>query len=447
MEKYFEKVIGYEPLKMELRRILDVMKNKEKYDALGVRLPKNFLLHGKPGVGKTLISNSFIEASGWNSFICRKTNSDGDFVKEIKATFDEAKKNQPAIVFLDDVDKFANEDDEHKDAEEYVTVQSCIDEVKNDMIFVLATANYLPKLPDSLTRAGRFDKKFKVEYPTGEDAEKLLKYFLKDMQVSKEIEVKQIAQILGYCSCAELEAVINEAGIYAGFSDKKIIDMDDITKAFMKILFSAPESLDEYKKEHIKEIAYHEAGHTVLAEILNPKSVNIVSVCKHEGDIGGVTSQSLTDNYWYSKEEMENRVTMLLGGKAATEIVFGTVDTGSRIDIKRAFDIVDRFATDYCSYGFDKWRCFGEPSNHQKNKIENLIGEEIQRFYHKAKTILINNRKFLDKIATLLIEKKTILSADIDKIKKECDIVNKNESEKKYKYRVEQDIREFPYSD
>ena len=108
-------------------------------------------------------------------------------------------------------------------------------------------------------------------------------------------------------------------------------------------------------------------GHTVLAEILAPKSVNIVSVCKHDGDIGGVTSQSLADNYWYSKEEMEDRIIMLLGGRAATEIMFGRVDTGSRGDISRAVDILKRFITDYSSYGFDKWRCFSEESNTQKN--------------------------------------------------------------------------------
>lgn len=163
--KDFERVIGYEPIKKVLERLLDMIRKKEKYDKLGTRLPRGMMLCGEPGVGKTLIASSFIEASKLPVFVIRKDKPNGDFVNFIKQTFDEARNNTPSIVFLDDVDKFANEDNMHRDAEEYVTIQSCIDEVKNDDVFVLATANDESKLPNSLLRCGRFDKIINVKPP------------------------------------------------------------------------------------------------------------------------------------------------------------------------------------------------------------------------------------------------------------------------------------------
>lgn len=176
--KEFEKVIGYASVKLELERICDLMKNQEKYHKLGVKTPKGLLIYGEPGVGKTLISNCFVEASGRKCFICKKDEPDGDFVKKIKKIFDDAKQNEPSIVLLDDIDKYANEDEKHKNAEEFITVQSCIDDVKNNEVFVLATANDLDNLPNSLLRVGRFDKQIKMYNPTGEDAVAIINYYL-----------------------------------------------------------------------------------------------------------------------------------------------------------------------------------------------------------------------------------------------------------------------------
>lgn len=154
----FDKIIGYSAIKKELRQISDTLKNKDVYAGLGVSAPKGLLLYGEPGVGKSLMASAIIEESGRKVFTCRKDKPNGDFVKEIKATFDKAAENAPSIVYLDDMDKFTNGDERHPDAEEYVTVQSCIDEVKGKQVFVLATANNIRCLPHSLRRAGRFDR-------------------------------------------------------------------------------------------------------------------------------------------------------------------------------------------------------------------------------------------------------------------------------------------------
>ena len=168
--KAMDKIIGYSSIKRELRQISDTLKNREAYDKLGVSSPRGLLLYGEPGVGKSLMAAAIIEESGRPAYICRKDKPNGDFVKYIKETFDKAAENAPSIVFLDDMDKFTNGDERHPDAEEYVTVQSCIDEVRGKEVFVLATVNNIRNLPRSLRRAGRFDRTIEVEAPRGRDA-------------------------------------------------------------------------------------------------------------------------------------------------------------------------------------------------------------------------------------------------------------------------------------
>ena len=283
----FDNVIGYDSIKLELQRLCDIIKSPEKYEKLGVKFPNGLILHGSPGVGKTLLANCFMKESGVKCFVCRRNKPDEEFVKSIKQTFDEAKKQQPAVILLDDLDKFANEDKDHKDAKEYVTVQACIDEVKSDKVFVFATANDLWKVPDSLIRAGRFDKTIEIHNPKGKDAEKIIEYYLSKKKFVKELDAEAVSRLLYSRSCAELETVINDAGIYAGFENKTQIDMDDIIKACLRLLYDAPETIQDDGHINDEETAYHEAGHVVVAEVLEPQSVTLVSIGGHEGSING----------------------------------------------------------------------------------------------------------------------------------------------------------------
>ena len=190
IEKEFEPVIGYKSIKNEMIKICDIMRNSEFYYKLGVSVPNGLLLSGEPGLGKTLMANCFIKASGRKAFTCRKDKPDGDFVKHIKSTFDEAVKNTPSIVFLDDMDKFsANGDEYHRNSEEFVTVQSCIDDAKNKDVFVLATINDEDAIPESLLRAGRFDNRITVVSPKGEDAEKIVEHYIKRKNFVSDVDV------------------------------------------------------------------------------------------------------------------------------------------------------------------------------------------------------------------------------------------------------------------
>lgn len=420
--KEFDKVIGYQSIKTELERICDIMRNYDKYKQLGVTTPRGLLLHGVPGVGKTLMAKCFVEASGRRAFICRKDKSDGDFLKSIVDTFNQAVQYAPSIVFLDDMDKFANEDEQRRDAEEYVTIQTCIDKVADKEVFVLATANDIHKLPKSLIRVGRFDKVLEVGSPVGADATNIVEYYLKQKSFVDDIDAQQVARLLGGRSCAELETVINEAGIYAGSQGKSKIDMDDIIRACMRVIFRAPESVDLYSPETLEHIAYHEAGHAIVNELLEHDSVNIVSVCKYSGDIGGVTSYHQSDKYFFDKKYMENRVMSLLAGRAATEIKYGEVDVGANSDVERAYDIVTRFVDNYSSYGL--YYIERRNSSHDLiSRKELLIAIDMERYYAQARKLLIQNREFLDKLAAALVDKKTLTNKDIQAIKNTCNVI------------------------
>ncbi len=419
--KGFENVIGYADIKRELARICDLLKNEQKYSALGVTPPGGLLLHGEPGVGKTTMAKCFIAVCGRKMFICRKLKPDGEFVNEIKDTFDEAIAHAPSIVFLDDMDKFANDDRYHRNSEEFVALQSCIDEAKGKDVFVLATANDLDNLPDSLLRAGRFDKVISVKNPTGQDAVAIIRHYLGKKNFIGEIDAEEIAKILNGKSCAELETVINEAGIYAGYAGKDKIDMNDIIKACMRVIYKAPES-ETVEDEFLEQTAYHEAGHAVVAEVLEEGSVSLVSVCEHGSGIGGITAYYQPDRYFRAKKYMENRVLAILAGKAATEVKYGETDVGANSDVNRAFGIVARFIDDYCTYGFES-RVEGDSSNALYERREVQIYTEIQRYYQTARKILIQNREFFEKLASSLVEKKTLTGKDIRVIKKTCKIV------------------------
>lgn len=430
--KEFDKIIGYADIKKELNKLCDIMVNPEKYKKLGVTTPMGLLLSGDPGVGKTLMANCFIKASGRAAFTIRKSKSDGDFVKEIKSVFSQAAKEQPCIVFLDDMDKFANGDERHRNADEYVTVQTCIDELKGKDVFVIATVNEQRSLPDSLLRAGRFDKVIEVEAPTGKEAEEIISYYLKKKKNVADMDIKLIADILDGASCAVLETVVNEAGILAGFSGKDSIDMDDMIKACMRIVFNAPESEKDEPYEKTLKIAYHEAGHAVVAEMLEECSAVIVSVQRHDGSYGGVVKTRNDDGGSPTLKHIENQICVSLGGRAATEIVYGECDIGAAKDIDKACRLAEGLANVYCTDGFDKKGLRCDTSDALCQRTESHVHDELGRYYSAVKKILVDNRSFLDRLAHTLAERKTLTYKDIKEIREDIYGISPEESDKTY---------------
>ena len=411
-----DKVIGYQNVKEELYRIVDVLKNPNKYQKLGVSEPKGLMLIGEPGIGKSLLAECFIEETERKSFIIRKTKADGDFVNFIKNTFDEAKKSAPSVILIDDLDRFENNDKEKVNGESYIAIQSLIDEIKYDKVYVMATVNNEDLLPASLCRDGRFDKKIYMRSPEGNDAINIVRHYLNKFSYVNEVDAEFVAKILDGRSCATLKNVINEAGIRAGYKGKDKIDMDDILSACLRVIFNAPECLSDYNYKYIRNIAYHEAGHAVVKEVLEPGTVNIVTVLKHDGDIGGITSSSQDENYYNDIDFMDNKVLTLLGGKAAIELKYGKIDTGCSSDIERAFKIVERTTKEFAGYNF---LCRDEmyEDNWAKRNKQQIMAFKMEEYYSKAKRILVENNDLLERMADLLVKKKIITYLDIQALK------------------------------
>ena len=407
----FENIIGYESIKVELERIIDCINNREKYEKLGVKIPKNLLLHGDPGVGKTLFANAFINALNRNKYIIRKDMPDGKFVEFIKSTVKEAIANQPAVILLDDLCHFSNNDDDHPNSEEFTVVQALCDEASNDDVYFVATANDITAMPTSLLRPGRFSNKIEIHNPSLKDAKLIIEHYLSDKCISDDIDYDEVAKILDGGTCALLEDVINEAGLIAGFNGHTVICMEDIVKACLKVIYNSPENLEERTQYRLTTAAYHEAGHAIVAELLDNYSVNLVSVANYYSGIGGITSDTKNENYWYDFSKMENRVITLLAGRAAIEVMEHKLDVGCNSDLTRARSIIDRF---YNNYGANNLKHVSiDPSDESKREYDMWINQKMNEYYNKAKEILIANKLKLVDLTSLLIEKKTLVGKDV----------------------------------
>ena len=421
--KAFDKVIGYDSIKEELLQICDMIHNPEVYRRLGAKLPHGILLDGDPGLGKTLMAKCFIEESGLRAYTIRRTRADDDFIGEITATFLEAKRNEPSIVFLDDMDKFANEDNMHCDAEEYVAVQAGIDEVKDSNVFVIATVNESRKLPRSLRRSGRFDRRIKVHVPNDEDAKRIIRHYLSDKKVSEDIDMEDISKMISYSSCAALETILNEAAVNAAYKRKEIVEMSDIVNSVLRMQYHAPDNYTVLSQEDKTHIALHEAGHLVVCEVLVSGSVGLASVrSSGRGSTGGFIHRcvELPQNIFHAM--------VSLAGKAAVEMYYPErCADGCSEDIYRAADIIRTEISELGSRGLAMFDVannkFPHTSESMNSRNEAVVQAELERLMFKVRDILIKNRDFLEKILAALMEKDTLLYSDIKNLRESVTIV------------------------
>lgn len=417
-EEYFASVIGYDEVKNELSRILDTLIHPEKYEAFGVRPPKNLLLYGDVGLGKSLMAKCFIKATGRKTYIVRKNKSDGKLVDEISNVFESA-SHQPSVILLDDLDRFANEDEKRCDTEEYLAVQSGIDAFgENSNVFVVATCNRIEKLPGSLIRPGRFDITIEVKKPRGETSKKIVEYYLRDKKVSPYLNLDDISRALEGRSCAELETCLNDAGIEAAFHNKAFIEKEEMTNSILKYVCEVFPEKTPKDPEKLERIAIHEASHAAMAEILNPGSVSLASTALDSEKNEGVVA---VDYYGkgYSAECYENEILVAFSGKAGIELRFGTADPGSSGDMRRALRSVDRLVDDFTSYGLNQFEYAREHSPAFYEKKESSVFVEAERYYAKAKRILHDNYGFVTAIADALMKNGTLYHSDIETIRKE----------------------------
>lgn len=422
----FENVMGYEALKRELMEIVDIMQNKEVYEALNAKCPSGLLLYGDPGVGKTLIANDFIEASGRPAVICRKNASEQSFIDSINQAFEDALAKAPSIILLDDMDKFANDDKDHKDSEAYVTIQSCIDMVKGKDVFVVATANNIRKLPDSLVRTGRFDRRVEVDTPSDEDSQKIIEHYLMGMGLDDDVDVKVLAAFFRGASCSTLETVVNQAAIIAGSKRADHISMEDLILSYVQIAHTVPKDdllvpsgVDLSANDGSSDVFWHEAGHIVMSELFSPGCVTIAIAVKKEKGHHGFSSANFSKSNKNSLAKKKADLMISLASAAAMDITFGRVDPGAQCDVEGSLrtldDIFDLGGFAGLSLAENAYDRNSESLREHREVAGSMIAE---LYYQETKELLCQHRAFLEAIAKALVEKVVITAIDIAEIRK-----------------------------
>lgn len=412
--KSFDKIIGYESVKNELYQIIDMFKNKDAYLDMGARIPNGVLIYGNPGLGKTMLANAMIEEIHVKAYILRNNKNERDLIREINTVFIEASHKEKCIIFFDDLDKFSEATEDDIDDRVFVTIQANIDIVKDKNVLIIATVNNMDKLPHSLKRNGRFDRKIGLVRPTREDSAKIIEFYLKQKKVNPDINYQDIVKMINYTSCADLETIINESAILAAYARKESVDIEDIVQAYSRYAYETP--LDQYEcsSEAIEATSIHEAGHAVMAEVIKKGSIGLLSIQSIERDV--------MSGFTYLCEDIERTqesILIALGGKAASELLYsGKCARGCEDDLRKAMMMIEHEASAKATYGLSLLKTDDyTASENMKTKCEVLIQTEMERYLFIAKEVILKNKEFVYRLAETLKSKRTLLYSDIQRIR------------------------------
>ena len=440
----FDDVAGVDEEKEELQEIVDFLKNPKKYTDMGARIPKGVLLVGQPGTGKTLLAKAVAGEAGVPFFII----SGSDFVEmfvgvgasRVRDLFDQAKKNAPCIIFIDEIDAVGRQRGAglgggHDEREQ--TLNQLLVEMDgfsaNEGVIVLAATNRPDVLDKALLRAGRFDRQIVVGAPDVKAREQILEVHSKKKRLAADVDLRIIAKNTSGFAGADLENVLNEAALLTARRNKTEIGMQEIEDAMVKVTMG-PEKKTKVRNEHEKKlVAYHEAGHAVVSKFLpTVDPVHEISIVPR-GMAGGYTMYRPTeDKSFMSKTAMEEQIISLLGGRVAEALILNDISTGASNDIERATQIARSMVTIYgmsdklgtIMFDQNQGEVFlGRDLAHTKNYSEQtaaLIDAEVKKIvdtaYKMAKEILSANIDKLHIVAGILLEKEKIDGDEFDRI-------------------------------
>ena len=439
----FTTVAGLEEEKEELEEIVDFLKNPQKYTGVGARIPKGVILVGPPGTGKTLLAKAVAGEAGVPFF----SISGSDFVEmfvgvgasRVRDLFEEAKKNAPCIVFIDEIDAVARQRGTgmgggHDEREQ--TLNQLLVEMDgfgvNEGIIVMAATNRVDILDPAILRPGRFDRKVAVGRPDVKGREEILGVHTKEKPLGEDVDLHRIAQTTAGFTGADLENLMNEAAINTAKEGRKFLTQTDIEKAFIKVGIGAEKRSKVISEKDKKITAYHEAGHAILFHVLpDVGPVHTVSIIPTGVGAAGYTMPlPEQDELHMTKGRMLQNIMVSLGGRIAEEIIFDDITTGASQDIKQATSMARAMVTEYgmseklgmINYGGDNNEVFiGRDLAHTRTYSEEVASEidsEVKRIidecYAKAKQIILDHEDVLHSCCALLMEKEKIGQAEFE---------------------------------
>jgi cell division protease FtsH len=440
----FEDVAGVEEAKEELAEIIAFLKEPKKFTKLGGRLPKGVLLVGPPGTGKTLLARAIAGEAGVPFF----SISGSDFVEmfvgvgasRVRDLFVQGKKNAPCIIFIDEIDAVGR----HRGAglggghdEREQTLNQLLVEMdgfeSNEGVILISATNRPDVLDPALLRPGRFDRQVVVPRPDVKGREAILKVHSKQTPLAASVDLSVIARGTPGFSGADLANVVNEAALLAARKDKSVVEMSDFDDAKDKVLMGVERRSMVISEEEKKNTAYHEAGHTLVAKLIpGTDPVHKVSIIPRGRALGITMQLPIEDKHSYSKEVLFNKIAVLMGGRAAEELIFKTMTTGAGNDIEHATEIARKMVCEWgmsdkmgpVSFGKKDEQIFlGREMAVSKNyseatavEIDTEIRRIVEENYARACKLLSENMDQLIKLSQVLIEKENLSGAEVDVI-------------------------------
>ncbi|HVT01538.1 MAG TPA: ATP-dependent zinc metalloprotease FtsH [Patescibacteria group bacterium] len=440
----FSEVAGVDEAKQEMSEVVDFLKNPDKYRAMGARTPKGVLLVGPSGTGKTLLARAvageaqvpFISIAG-SEFMEMLVGVGAARVRDLFAT---AKKSQPAIIFIDEVDAIGRQRGVgimggHDEREQ--TLNQILVEMDgftpNEQLVVIAATNRPDILDSALVRPGRFDRRIILPLPDIEGRKSILSIHAKGKPFEKNVDWERVARrTVGY-SGADLENMLNEAAILAARLGKKEIDMDDIEEAATKVKMG-PEKRRMQSDEDKRITAYHESGHALVSYFMpHTDPVHRISIVSRGLSLGHTLIPPAQDRVHETKLRLQETIATMLGGRVAEEIVFTDMTTGASDDIEKATEVARAMVVEYgmsdlgpVNYNVDKDKMYGENTQISESlqaKIDAEVKKIMDKGYTDAQKVLKTNRAKLDSVAGVLLEKETLEGDEFDAIVKGKTIV------------------------
>ncbi len=446
----FDDVADLEEAKEELREVIEFLKNPQRFQALGAKVPKGVLLMGPPGSGKTLLARAVAGEAGVPFFHV----SGSEFVEmfvgvgaaRVRDLFEQAKANRPCIIFVDELDavgrlRFAGIGGGHDEREQ--TLNQLLVEMdgieQNSGIIVIAATNRPDVLDPALLRPGRFDRRIVIDHPDAKGREAILRVHLRGKPIADDVDIEKLAKQTAGFSGADLANMVNEAAILAARRNKTKIDMSDFLEALEKVI-AGPERKSRLITEKEKQVlAYHESGHALVSKLLKVREVTKVTIIPRGLALGYTLNLPQEDRYLMTRKELLDEMTVMLAGRAAEELVFGEVTTGSQNDLERVTELARRMV---CEFGMSErlgpvtlgrkagpiflGRDIVEDRNYSEavaSEIDKEVRRIVEECYQRAKKLLQENRHILDAIANRLLERETIDGEELDELLKSMEVV------------------------
>lgn len=429
----FADVAGIDEAKAEVSELVDFLKQPEKYTKLGGRSPKGVLLAGGPGTGKTLLARAIAGEAGVPFF----TVSGSDFVemfvgvgaKRVRELFADARKEAPAIIFIDEIDAIGRQRSSNGyggNQESEQTLNQILVEMDGFEtgagIIVLASTNRPELLDSALLRPGRFDRHVDVPNPDTKGREQILKVHGAKVPLSPDVALQVLAKGTPGFSGADLANLVNEAALSAARNNRRLVEMRDFEAAKDKVMMGPERKTMVMSESERETTAYHEAGHAAVGIVMGSDPVYKVSIVPRGRALGVTMHLPQEDRHCYSKEHFEAEMVMLMGGRAAEEVFVGRRTTGASNDIKRASAIARRMITDWgmsddlgpVHYGDNEGQGYHKLSEAKQREIDNEIQRKVEWAYRTAVEVMHNYRDSIEKMTQLLLEKETIDRLDVE---------------------------------